>query len=115
MQPDSRPVKDRIADAIAYPSWFVEREEGERADKYAARAVLAVLQAIAPHHVIDLTDSAQTVSHSMGCRLGGDLFGCPITAAAGEFVPAVPPGRYICDVDEDGVLVIGDEVVTGGH
>jgi hypothetical protein len=110
MQPDIRPVKDRIADAIAYPSWFVEREAGERADKYAARAVLAVLEAIAPHHVIDLTDHGWTLSHSMGCRLNGDLFTCPVTAAAGEFVPATPPGRYVCDMDDDGVLVIGEEV-----
>lgn len=111
MRPDTRPVRDRIADAIAYPGWFVEREEGERADKYAARAVLAVLQAIAPHHLIDLlTDDAWIISHSMECRLNGDLFTCPVNAAAGEFVPATSPGRYICDVDEDGVLVIGDEV-----
>lgn len=123
---DTRPIKDRIAQAIGDPGSVVGRrlgptwvddpdayaDEFESPVRWSTRAVLALLESIAPHHEIEFSPAGWVIAHSMRCRLNGDLFGCPINKSADEFVPHHPVGRYRCDVDDNGTFVIGEEVLA---
>lgn len=63
-------------------------------------------------HVIDLRDDGWTIKHPLTCR--PNLFDCPANTAARNLAesPAVP-GRYVCDVDDSGQLVIGEPAGQG--
>jgi hypothetical protein len=57
-------------------------------------------------HVIDLRVDGWTIKHPLTCR--PNLFNCPANSAARGLAdsPAVP-GRYVCELDDTGQLVIG--------
>jgi hypothetical protein len=60
-------------------------------------------------HIIDLREDGWTIMHQPACH--PDLFACPVNlAAAPAWVEKLPqaPGRYFCQLDEDGRFVIGE-------
>jgi hypothetical protein len=63
----------------------------------------------AEKHVIEVRKTSQTIKHPLACR-AGDLFDCPVAAAAERLNgPPGAPGRYECTV-EAGHFVLLDRV-----
>jgi len=76
---------------------------GERVDLDAAERV------INRPHIIELRDDGWTIMHPPACH--PDLFACLVNRAAGQDLAEPPPeapGRYFCELDGDGFLVIGE-------
>jgi hypothetical protein len=80
---------------------------------HVAEQIVAAIEASQPDHIIEITEYRWTIQHSMACRVDGRLFDCPVNRAAYRLAIANWPddmGRYRCDVDERGWLVIGEAV-----
>lgn len=58
-------------------------------------------------HVIQLDPNGWTIKHPLPCR--PNLFACPFNHAA-VTIQGARLGRYTCWLDEDGALVIGEEI-----
>jgi Family of unknown function (DUF6085) len=89
------------------------RDAIEAADRHTAGQIVAAVEASQPDHLIEFSDAGWTIQHSMACRLGGQLFACPINQAADRLAVANWPddsGRYRCTLGDDGRLVIGEAV-----
>jgi hypothetical protein len=92
-------------------------EIGSDADRHLAEQIVAAIEASQPDHIIEITEDRWTIQHSMACRVDGRLFDCPVNRAAYRLAIANWPddmGRYRCDVDERGWLVIGEAVTPCG-
>lgn len=63
-------------------------------------------------HVIALFGGGWTMQHPLSCR--PNLFDCPVGRAANALTgsPMPEPGRWVCDVDDRGVLTIGREATV---
>ena len=60
-------------------------------------------------HVIELNENGWTMKHPVTCR--ARLFHCPVHKAAVDSEPLGNQlGRFVCTVDDEGFLVIGEEV-----
>lgn len=81
----------------------------------AGRALGGVAQHLdgAGSHTIEVREDGWTLQHSLACRAAGTLFDCPVNEACNKLMgmPAAP-GRYEVEVDENGELLVGDEVAA---
>ncbi|WP_435109809.1 hypothetical protein [Nocardiopsis synnemataformans] len=78
--------------------------------RYGDVTVTAEVDLSDRRHVIDLRESNWTLSHPFACR--PRLFDCPVTQAAERDLTGPRPelGRFACELDSQGHLVIGEAV-----
>jgi hypothetical protein len=109
-QPDAAALASRIA------ARALRDAAGRAVDAAVKRhmgALAATVAARPSFHVVDVAEHGWTLMHPLiGC--GQDLFGCLVNEAAERgFARPDRYGRYRCDVDGNGRLVVGGQVRRG--